>query len=139
MIKYLDVFAEDEADVGTTSLAFHEIYTADVRPLRQPVRRLPYGEVRDAVVSEIEKLTKVGLARPSTSLWATPVVMVRKKDGSWRMYVDYCHLNSVTKFVLFPLPRLDEELDAFFGSTVFSFLDLARAYHQVPVKPADIE
>ena len=93
MIKYLDVFSENEADVGTTSLAFHEIDTADMGPLRQPVRSLPYGEVRDAVVFEIEKLTKVGIARPSTSPWASPGVMVRKKDGSWRMCVDYRRLN----------------------------------------------
>ena len=65
--------------------------------------------------------------------------MVRKKDGGWRMCVDYRRLNSVTKFDCFPLPRLDEALDAFAGATVFSSLDLAMAYHQVPVKPADVE
>ena len=50
---YLDIFAESDADVGTTSLAFHEIDTPDTRPLRQPVRRLPYGEVREAVAKKI--------------------------------------------------------------------------------------
>ena len=79
--KYLDIFAESDADVGTTSLAFHEIDTPDTRPLRQPVRRLPYGEVREAVAKQIEKLTNAGIARPSTSPWASPVVMVRNKDG----------------------------------------------------------
>ena len=65
--------------------------------------------------------------------------MVRKKDGGWRMCVDYRRLNSVTKFDCFPLPRHDEALDAFAGATVFSSLYLAMAYHQVPVKPADVE
>ena len=65
--------------------------------------------------------------------------MVRKKDGGWRMCVDYRRLNSVTKFYCFPLPLLDEALDAFAGATVFSSLDLAMAYHQVPVRPADVE
>ena len=55
------------------------------------------------------------------------------------MCVDYRRLNSITKFDCFLLPRLDEALDAFSGSTVFSLLDLAMAYHQVPVKPADVE
>ena len=137
--KYIDVFAENDADVGTTSLTFHEIDTTDTRPLRQPVRRLPYGEVREAVVDEIEKLTNAGIARPSTSPWASPVVMVSTKDNSWRMCVDYRRLNSLTKFDCFPLQRLDEALDAFAGSTVFSSCDLAMAYHQVPVKQADIE
>ena len=62
-------------------VAFHEIDTPDTRPLWQFVRRLPYFEVREAVAKEFEKLTKAGIARPSTSLWGSPVVMVRKKDG----------------------------------------------------------
>ena len=65
--KYLDVFAESDINVGPTSLAFHEIDIADTRSLRQFVRRLPYGEVREAVVKEIEKLANAGIARPSTS------------------------------------------------------------------------
>ena len=137
--KYLDIFAESDSDVGITDLAFHEIDTGDVRPLRQPVRRIPYGEMRAAVEHEVDKLVNADIARVSTSPWASPVVMVRKKDGGWRMCVDYRRLNSVTKFDSFPLPRLDEALDAFAGATVFSSLDLAMAYHQVPVKPSDVE
>ena len=137
--KYLDIFAESDADVGTTSVAFHESDTPDMRPLRQPVRSLPYGQVREAFAKEIEKLTNAGIARPSTSPLASPVVMVRKKDGGWRMGVDYRRLNSVTKFDCFQLPRLDEALDVFAGATVFMSLDLAMAYNQVPVKLADVE
>ena len=137
--KNLDIFAESDADVGTTSLAFHEIDTPDTRPFRQPVRRLPYGEVRKAVANEIVKLTIAGIARPSTSFWASPVVMVRKKDGGLRMCVENRRLNYVTKSDCFPLPLLDEALDAFAGATVFSSLDLAITYHQVPVKHAHVE
>ena len=133
------MFAENDVDVGTASFMFHEIDTGDMRPLRQPVRRLPYGDVREAVEKEIHKLTLAVIARTSTSPWASPVVMVRKKDGAWRMCVDYRRLTSITKFDCFPLPRLDEAVDAFAGATVFSSLDLAMAYHQVPVKPADVE
>ena len=79
--KYLDVFAESESDVGVTDLTFHEIDTGDVRPLRQPVRRLPYGEIRAAVEHEVDKLVNADIARASTSPWASPVVMVRKKDS----------------------------------------------------------
>ena len=137
--KFIDTFAENDADVGTTSLTFHEIDTADIRPLRQPVRRLPFSEIRAAVESEVDKLVSAGIARQSISPWASPVIMVRKKDGRWRMCVDYRRLNSVTKFDSFPLPRLGYALDAFAGATVFSNLDLAMAYHQVPVKPVDVE
>ena len=125
--------------MGTTSLAFYKIDTADTRPLRQPVRRLPYGEVREAVVKKIEKLINANIARPSISPWASPVVMMRKKNGGWRFCVYYRRLNSVTKFDCFPLPRLNEALDAFAGATVFALLDLAMAYHQVPVRFADVE
>ena len=127
--KFIDAFAENDADVGTTSLTFHEIDTANIRPLRQPVRRLPYGEIRAAVELEVDKLVNAGIARQSISPWASPVVMVRKKDGGWRICVDYRRLNSITKFDSFPLPRLDKALDAFNGTTVFSSLELAMAYY----------
>ena len=137
--KYLDIFAECDSDVGTTNLTFHEIDTVDVRPLRQPVRRLPFGEMRTAVVFEVDKRVSADIARPSTSPWASPVVMVRKKDGGWQMCMDDRRLNSVKNIDCFPLPRLEEALDAFAGTTVFSNLHLAMAYHQVPVKPSDVE
>ena len=74
--KYLDVFAESDADVGTTNLTFHQIDTGDIRLLRQPVRRIPYGKMRTAVESKIEKLVGAEIARPSTSMWASSVMMV---------------------------------------------------------------
>ena len=65
--------------------------------------------------------------------------MAKKKDGSWRMCVDYRRVNAATKFDCFPLPRLDDALDAVAGCSVFSFLDLAMAYHQVQVALSDVE
>lgn len=137
--KLIDVFVKSDTDVGSISLTFHEIDKSDVRPLQQTVRRLPYGELRAAVESEIKKLGGADIARPSTLPSASPVVMVRKKDGGYRMCIDYRRLNSVAKFDCFQLPRLYEKLDAFAGATVFSSLDLAVAYNQVPVKPIDFE
>ena len=137
--EQLDDFSECDSDVGTTDIVFHEINTADYRPFRQPARRVPYEDQRVAIESEIEKLVTSNIARPSTSLWAAPIVMVKKKDGNLRMCVDYRRINKATKFDCFPLPRLVEALDAFAGSTVFSSLDLTMAYHQVPVAPSDVE
>ena len=102
VIKYLDIFAKDEADVGTTSLALDKIDTADVRFLRQPVCPMQYGEVREAVVFEIAKLTTIGIACATTSPWASLVIIVCKKDNSWRMCVDIRRLNLLTKFDSFP-------------------------------------
>ena len=95
--------------------------------------------MRAAVESEVDKLVSAGIARQSISPWASPVVMARKKYCGWRMCVYYRRLTAVTKFDSFPLSRLDEALDAFAGANVFSSLDLAMAYHQVPVKPVDVE
>ena len=137
--KFIDVFAECDSDLGLTNVVFHEIDTGVSRPLRQSARRIFYGEQRNAVESEIQRLLENGVASPSTSPWASPIVMVKKKDGSWRICVDYRLVNAATKFDCFPLPRLDEALDAVARCSVFSSLDLAMAYHQVPVAPSDIE
>ena len=67
---FLDVFSEADNDVGSTDLIFQEIDTGNAQPLRQPARRLAYGEQRAAVEHEIEKLVNAGIARPSTSPWA---------------------------------------------------------------------
>ena len=106
----LDVFAKCDSDVGTTDIVFHEIDTVDSRPLRQPARRVHYGDKRVAIESEIKKLVNSDIARPSTSPLASPIVMVKKKDGTWHMCVDYRRINKATKFDCFPLPRLDEAL-----------------------------
>ena len=74
--NYLDIFAENDSDVGSTNLTIHEIDTSEVRPFRQPVHQLPYGEMRAAVESEIIKLVNAEIARPSKSPWASPVDMV---------------------------------------------------------------
>ena len=95
--------------------------------------------MRAAVEYEVDKLASGDIARASTSPWVFPVVMVRKMDGGLRMCVDYRRLKFVTKFECFLLPRLDESFDAFAVTTVFSNFDLAMAYHQVPVKPSDVE
>ena len=137
--EFIDLIAECDSDFRSTNVVFHEIDSGASRPLRQPARRIPYGEQRNAIESEIEKLLENGVARPSTSPWASPVVMVKQKDGSWRMCVDYRRVNAATKFDCFPLPSLNEALDAVAGYSVFFSLDLAMAYHQVPVAPSDVE
>ena len=76
-----------------------------------------------------------GVIQPSSSPWASPVVLVHKKDGSLRFCIDYCHLNLVTKPDMFPLPRMDDLLDLLGRSKFFSTLDLASGYWQVKVHP----
>ncbi|KAL0151937.1 hypothetical protein M9458_052744 [Cirrhinus mrigala] len=105
-------------------------------PEQQPYRRVPlnqYQEVRE----HITKLLKKGVIQKSVSAYASPVVLVRKADGSLRLCVDYRKLYAKTRHDAFPLPRIDESFDALRGAKFFSTVDLASGYHQIAVSDRD--
>ena len=79
------------------------------------------------------------IIHPTNSPWASPVVLVRKKDGSLRFCVDYRKVNSLTRKDAYPLPRIDDALDTLSGSKLFSTLDMLSGYWQVEMSPADRE
>lgn len=126
-----DVF-DDEP--GRTTLAEHRIDTGTARPIRQQPYRLPYAH-RPTVEQELVKMEAAGIITPSNSQWASPVVLVPKKDGTMRMCVDYRKLNSVSAADAYPMPRIDELIDRLAGAKYVSTLDLTRGYWQVPVAP----
>lgn len=80
-----------------------------------------------------------GVIRESTSPWSSPVVLIRKRDGTWRFCVDYRKLNGAAKKDVHPLPRIDDVLDMLQGSRFFTTLDMASGYWQVPIREADKE
>ena len=128
--EFSDVFALSDAELGCTNLVKHSIDTGENRPFRRQPYRTPI--VRREVISQMtEDMTKQGIIQPSMSPWASPVILVPKKDGSLRFCIDYRQLNSLTKKDVYPLPRIDDILDTLGEAKYFSSLDLASGYWQV--------
>ena len=102
----------------------HHINTGDHRPIKQLPRRVPHF-LKEEVSRHVQEMLDNGVIVPSHSPWASPVVLVAKKDGSTRFCVDYRKLNSITKMDVYPLPRIDDSLDLLCECRYFSTLDLA--------------
>ncbi len=124
--------------MGCTDLVTHSIDTGEHRPIRLPPRRLPITN-QDVEKSEVQKMLDKEVIEPCQSSWVSPVVLVTKKDGSTGFWVDYRKVNEVTRKDAYPLPRIDDTLDALRGSRYFSTLDLYSGYWQVKMDPKDID
>ena len=126
LTAYGDVFSKGDDDVGKTDLVQHSIPVVEgTKPIRQPPRRL--GAEKDREVEEqVTQLVQRGMVEPTDGSWSSPVVLVRKRDQSWRLCVDYRRLIAVTRKDAYPLPRIDDSLDALTGSIYFSTLDLRQ-------------
>lgn len=136
--KNRDMFFNDEEDLGYTEWVNHSINLRDQRPVVSAFRRIPPSQLME-VKRHIQGLLDQNIVQKSTSPYASPVVIVRKKDNSIRLCVDYRRLNEKTIPDAYPLPRIDDSLDALGGAKLFSTLDLASGYHQVAMNPADRE
>ena len=125
-----DLFALQDRELGYTDVVKHSMDTGDHHPIRQPVRCIPFVYRKD-IAKMFRDMEKQGVVRPSCSPWASPVVLVPKKDGTKRFCVDYRKLNGITRKDGYPLPRIDDILDTLGGSQYFTSLDLASGYWQV--------
>jgi len=91
-----------------------------------------------AARKKFDFMLRAGICRPSDSPWASPLLLVSKKDGSFRPCGDYRRLNAITKADRYPLPLIHDFTSRLHGKTIFSKLDLERAYHQIPVTRDDV-
>ena len=135
--EFQDVFSQGDDDLGNTPLLEHGIETHGP-PLCQPYRQ-QNPAVRREEMTQVQQMLSSNVIRPSNSPWASPVVMVRKKDGSLRFCADFRQLNAATIKDVHPLPRIDDLLDALHGAKWFSTLDLKSGYWQVPISEQDNE
>ena len=129
--EYKDIFAAKNP--GTTSTIKHQIDVGENKPIHQAPFRTSSKE-RKIIEEETNKMLSQGIIERSSSPWASPVVLVTKKDGSVRFCVDYRKLNNVTIKDVYPLPRIDDALSCLAGNKYFSTLDFTTGYWQIPVQ-----
>ena len=132
--KHASAFAAGSTDLGRTSLMYHRIEIGDSGLVRQPMRRVPHEHIR-VLKAEVDKLQKAGAVVPSTCPFASPTILVNKKEGSMRLCIDYRKLNAVTKKDAHQIARIEDMFYTLTGSKYFCTLDLAMWYHQVEVYP----
>ncbi|KAK3738177.1 hypothetical protein QZH41_007177 [Actinostola sp. cb2023] len=133
---FRDTFANDVTEVGKTDRINFEIDTNNHPPVALKLRRTPFA-LRDEVDREIREMEEREVIRESASPWSSPILLVPKKDGSYRFCADFRALNDVTVTDIFPLPSIRECLDSLGGSAMFSTLDLHSGYWQIPIDPKD--
>ncbi|GKD45851.1 putative reverse transcriptase domain-containing protein [Tanacetum coccineum] len=135
---FLKVFPEDLPGIPPTRQVEFQI---DLIPGAAPVARAPYrlapSEMKE-LSDQLKELSDKGFIRPSSSPWGAPVLFVMKKDGSFRMCIDYRELNKLTVKNHYPLPRIDNLFDQLQGTSVYSKIDLRSGYHQLRVREEDI-
>ena len=134
--KYGELFTRSDNDIGYYDAIKHEIKITETAPCNQLYRRVPMG-LEDEVDKEIEKLLDAGIVRHSNSKWASPIVVIRKKNESLRICVDFRKLNAVTIKPVYYIPETNHLLDCLSEAKWFTSIDLSSAYHQLEIEEKD--
>ena len=128
--KYSLLFAMNSLDLGQTDLVKHHIELKDYTPIKNRYRRIPPHQYKE-VQKHLKEMLDIRAIRRSNSPWASPVVLVRKKNGSLRFCIDLRKLNAQTVKDAYSLPRIEDALDSLNGACIFTSLDLKSRYWQV--------
>lgn len=132
LLEYEDCFAADTKDLGRTNLTEMKIELTSSTPVFHKPYRLAKTEL-DIVRAKVKDLVDAGIVKESQSNYASPVILVKKKNGDSRLCVDYRALNAITVKDRFPLPHIDDQLNKLSGKSFYTSLDLAQGYHQIPL------
>jgi len=137
--EYADVFLDEILELSPSrDVDFSIDLILGAGPVSMAPYRMAPAELAE-LKKQIEDLLEKKFIRPSASPWGAPVLLVKKKDGSSRLCVDYRQLNKLTIKNKYPLPRIDDLLDQLRGAAVFSKIDLISGYHQILVRPEDVQ
>ena len=134
----LETFAESKDDIGTTGVLSHGMRIVSSETSKLGPRQLPLSQY-EVVKEDLARMKSLGVIEPSSSSWASPIVLVKKKDRSTMFCVDYRRVNNLTIKDSYPLPGIDDTINALRGSKWFSTLDLASGDWQVLMAPEDAE
>lgn len=137
--EFPEVFPDEIPDVPPE----REVeFSIDLVPRTKPVSMAPYRMSASELAElkkQLEDMLDKKLVRPSVSPWGAPMLLVKKKDGSMRLCIDYRQLNKVTIKNRYPLLRIDDLMDQLVGAKIFSKIDLRSGYHQIKVKDEDMQ
>jgi len=127
---HTDTFAKDSADLGFCDVLQHDIDTGDAHPIKQSSRRPPLAAT-PAEDEILDEMLSTGVIEPSSSPWASPVCLVKKKERTYRFCVDYRRVNAVSRKDAFPVPDIHDALDHLRGAKYFATFDLLSGYWQL--------
>nr|GFA88196.1 putative reverse transcriptase domain-containing protein [Tanacetum cinerariifolium] len=132
-----EVFPKDLSGLPPIRPVEFQIDLVPVAPVARAPYRLAPSEMKE-LAEQLKELSDKGFIRPNSSPWGAPVMFIKKKDGSFRMCIDYRELNKLTVKNRYPLPRIDDLFDQLQWSSVYSKIDLRSGYHQLKVREEDI-
>ena len=135
--SYQDIFSKNDEDLGL-SIFTHKIKLTDETPIKSRPYRVPYMQLKE-VEKHIDQMLRMGVIRKSESPWASPIVMVRKQDGTLRFCVDFRKINERTIKDSYPMPLIEDRLNGLSGCDYFSTLDMASGYWQIKMDKDSID
>ena len=136
LLEFADVFAKTDLDIGQFTALVHYLKTGQAFPIKQSMRRTPLGFEKQEKAT-LDQMLSAGVIEHSHSEWASPPLLVRKRDGSWRYCIDFRAVNAVTEKDAYPLPLIEECLDSLAGKSWFCTLDMNSGYWQIPIADED--